>query len=149
MLSQPIVVKGKNCSMYFPRWRRLMKEKITRKVEKACRGPHTSVKGRVCHSSRVSEREATPSGDINNCSRLYKPKYASGYFRLEERCSFGNMEVIVKIIFQRRNNFNILIFLLAPSILANLRLHRRLRLTIFHVKIFFKSITMKALLIQV
>lgn len=43
-----------------------MKEKITRKVEKACRGPHTSVKGRVCHSSRVSEREATPSGDINN-----------------------------------------------------------------------------------
>lgn len=66
----PIVVKGRrNCWTYFPRWWRLMKEKIIRKIEKACRRPRTSVKGRVCHSSGVSrkrEREATPSGDINN-----------------------------------------------------------------------------------
>lgn len=68
-------VKGRrNCWTYFPRWWRLMKEKIIRKIEKACRRPRTSVKGRVCHSSGVSrEREKSPRQETSiTSSRLYR-----------------------------------------------------------------------------
>ena len=81
-----------------------MKEKITRKVEKECRGPHTSVKGRVCHSSQVSEREATPSGDINNLQPVIQTEIRIRIFP-EERCVRSKTcNRLVKIMFQRRNN---------------------------------------------
>lgn len=69
-----------------------MKEKIIRKVKKKRVEDRIQVSkgGSVTRHEfqKEREREKPPRQETSiTCSRLYEPKYASGYFRLEERCS--------------------------------------------------------------